>query len=117
VARVFDARRSEDVYDLTIDGPPEFYADGVLVHNCMDALRYMTVGVALMNGTSWADAMSDADLETVDDPDGADAEPTPRPKKSDRYKLIEPAKDEGEDPDAAERLRKHKKLDNPHWWS
>ena len=28
------------VFDLTVDGPPEFFANGVLVHNCMDSLRY-----------------------------------------------------------------------------
>ncbi len=27
------------VYNLAVDGEPEFYANGVLVHNC-DALRY-----------------------------------------------------------------------------
>jgi hypothetical protein len=24
----------QPVYDLTVDGPPEFLADGVLIHNC-----------------------------------------------------------------------------------
>jgi hypothetical protein len=28
------------VYNLTVEGAPEFYANGVLVHNC-DSLRYM----------------------------------------------------------------------------
>jgi hypothetical protein len=39
-----EARRA-DVYNLTVEGEPEFFANGVLVHNC-DALRYllMTVG-------------------------------------------------------------------------
>jgi Hint domain len=32
--------RSEVVHDLTIDGPPEFFANGVLVHNSADALIY-----------------------------------------------------------------------------
>lgn len=31
------------VYDLTIDGRPEFFAGGVLVHNSMDAARYALV--------------------------------------------------------------------------
>lgn len=30
----------EDVYDLTIQGEHEFYANGVLVHNSMDAIGY-----------------------------------------------------------------------------
>ena len=28
------------VYDLTVDGAHEFFANGVLVGNCMDATRY-----------------------------------------------------------------------------
>jgi hypothetical protein len=28
------------VFDLTVDGPPEFFANGILVHNCNDSLRY-----------------------------------------------------------------------------
>jgi hypothetical protein len=28
------------VYNLTVSGVPEFYANGILVHNCMDAARY-----------------------------------------------------------------------------
>ena len=35
-----------DVYDLTIDGAPEFYASGVLVHNCDEFASYpQTAGV------------------------------------------------------------------------
>jgi hypothetical protein len=37
-ARALD---SAPVFDLTVDGPPEFFANGVLVHNCMDSLRYL----------------------------------------------------------------------------
>lgn len=28
------------VYNLTVEGAPEYYANGILVHNC-DALRYL----------------------------------------------------------------------------
>jgi PBSX family phage terminase large subunit len=35
-----------DVFNLTIEGAPEFYANGVLVHNC-DALRYGISGTRL----------------------------------------------------------------------
>lgn len=28
------------VFDLTIDKHPEFFANGILVHNCLDAIRY-----------------------------------------------------------------------------
>jgi hypothetical protein len=33
-----------DVYNLTVDGAHEFYANGILVHNC-DALRYLLVNL------------------------------------------------------------------------
>ncbi len=39
VLRVIDTHRSEPVYDLTVDGAHEFYANGLLVHNS-DALGY-----------------------------------------------------------------------------
>jgi hypothetical protein len=32
---------SADVYDLTVDDAHEFFANGVLVHNCMAAKRYV----------------------------------------------------------------------------
>ena len=28
------------LYDLTVEGEPEFFANGILVHNCIDAIRY-----------------------------------------------------------------------------
>jgi len=40
--RVLDVkrvRRSEPVYNLKVEGCPEYFAAGVLMHNC-DALRY-----------------------------------------------------------------------------
>jgi hypothetical protein len=40
VLSVCDYGKADFVYDLTIDGQHEFYANGVLVHNCIDALRY-----------------------------------------------------------------------------
>ena len=39
----FDAGRSP-VYNLTVEDQPEFFANGVLVHNCIDALRYLLMG-------------------------------------------------------------------------
>ena len=36
--------RSARVYDLTVEGQPEFFAEGLLVHNCIDALRYGAEG-------------------------------------------------------------------------
>lgn len=35
----------ESVYDLRVQGEHEYFANGVLVHNCSDALEYMTTKV------------------------------------------------------------------------
>jgi hypothetical protein len=43
VVKRCDAGRA-DVYNLTVEGEPEFFANGVLVHNC-DALRYLLVNL------------------------------------------------------------------------
>ena len=32
--------RAEVVYDLTVEGEHEFFANGILVHNCIDSTRY-----------------------------------------------------------------------------
>jgi hypothetical protein len=44
------------VYDLTVDGCHEFFANGILVHNSMDQMRYVCryVDAHLMPG--WDDA-------------------------------------------------------------
>lgn len=39
-----DVRQSchiADVYNLSVAGPPEYFANGILVSNCLDALRYL----------------------------------------------------------------------------
>lgn len=36
-----------EVYDLTIEGEHEYFANGVLVHNCIDAARYYVLGELL----------------------------------------------------------------------
>lgn len=33
-------KKEKRVYDLTIEDQPEFFANGILVHNCIDGLRY-----------------------------------------------------------------------------
>ncbi|MDR2944053.1 MAG: hypothetical protein LBU81_03080 [Methanosarcinales archaeon] len=33
-------KKADFVYDLTVEDVHEFFANGVLVHNCMDAGRY-----------------------------------------------------------------------------
>lgn len=40
VLAVEPTEKREVVYNLTVAGTPEFYANGILVHNCMDARRY-----------------------------------------------------------------------------
>ena len=37
---VINEERNEEVYDLLVDGQHEYFANGILVHNCLDALRY-----------------------------------------------------------------------------
>lgn len=45
VLTVTEAGVADKVYDLTIEGQHEFFANGILVHNCIDALRYALEGV------------------------------------------------------------------------
>ena len=40
VLRVTSMPGRVPVFNLTVEGKPEYYAAGVLVHNCMDATRY-----------------------------------------------------------------------------
>jgi hypothetical protein len=40
VLRVDSEQNKLPVYNLTVSDIPEFYANGILVHNCMDAARY-----------------------------------------------------------------------------
>lgn len=40
VRRIIIGNSRQPVYDLTIDGIPEFFANGILVHNSLDAARY-----------------------------------------------------------------------------
>lgn len=35
----------QPVYDLTIEGQPEFFAELILVHNCIDAAGYLVWGI------------------------------------------------------------------------
>jgi hypothetical protein len=54
-------KKASAVYDLTVDGEHEFFANGVLVHNCMDALRYWLfnnadeLGKAIFSGSHLRD--------------------------------------------------------------
>ena len=40
IRTIGDAGLPEPVYDLTVEGAHEFFAEGLLVGNCMDAIRY-----------------------------------------------------------------------------
>ena len=48
---VKDGGTEKDVYDLTIEGEHEFFANGILVHNCIDALRYSLDGLIKGHGS------------------------------------------------------------------
>ena len=41
VIRVEKSPNLETVYNLEVDEMPEFFANGILVHNSLDALRYL----------------------------------------------------------------------------
>ena len=43
VVRNLPMQGKRPVYNLTVEGCPEYFANGILVHNCMDALRYMVM--------------------------------------------------------------------------
>lgn len=43
VLGIYDEPSEAPVYDLTVEDQHEFYAGGILVHNCLDALRYAVV--------------------------------------------------------------------------
>lgn len=40
VQTVTDVGKAERVFDIEVDGQHEFFASGLLVHNCIDAVRY-----------------------------------------------------------------------------
>lgn len=44
VLTVTDRGIADRVYNLSVDGAPEFFVEGVLTHNC-DALRYAVEGL------------------------------------------------------------------------
>lgn len=45
VLGVSKAEPKQAVYNLTVANTPEYFAQGVMVHNC-DALRYVCMGVS-----------------------------------------------------------------------
>ena len=42
ILKILDYPKKKDVYDLSVDGEHEFFANGILVHNCIDSSRYAT---------------------------------------------------------------------------
>jgi phage terminase large subunit len=44
---------TKEVFDLTVDGSHEYFANGVLVHNCMDAIRYAVFTKLCVPHYSW----------------------------------------------------------------
>lgn len=37
----------QQVYDIEVEDAHEYFANGILVHNCMDAVRYYTLASVL----------------------------------------------------------------------
>ena len=48
--KVFATNMASAVYDLSVEGRPEFVASGILVHNCIDAARYGMDGLIHRRG-------------------------------------------------------------------
>ena len=48
---VLDGGTEKAVYDLTVEDAHEFFANGVLVHNCIDATRYALADLMRGRGT------------------------------------------------------------------
>lgn len=46
VESITPLHRRENVYDLTVDGEHQFFANGILTYNCLDALRYVLYEIA-----------------------------------------------------------------------
>ena len=44
-----ECQKSDRVYDMTVNGEHEFFAGGILVHNCIDSIRY-GIGPLIKNG-------------------------------------------------------------------
>lgn len=40
VLHVTELQKQRPVYNLEVENVPEFFANGILVHNCADSLRY-----------------------------------------------------------------------------
>lgn len=59
VLAVIEEWRQQPVFNLTVEGEHEYYANGVLVHNC-DATRYLVWGIDCLDG------VADDDVEQWD---------------------------------------------------
>jgi len=51
VLYLYEEARTRAVYDLTVENEHEFFTDGILVSNCMDANRYVTMGTSFIGGS------------------------------------------------------------------
>lgn len=58
--------RREKVYDLTVERSHTFFANGVLVHNCADNLRYIAVAADQMVDGGYSYAAPDVDVPCFD---------------------------------------------------
>ena len=76
------SKRIERVYNIQVDGEPEYFANFVLVHNCVIALAlaywkcaviYADVGVTLIPAEGKALNTAETSVLTVQDPDNANS--------------------------------------------
>ena len=63
IKRIFAAEcGKEPVYDLEVEGVHEYFANGLLVHNCMDAVRYVILSEVLGQNGDGLNAEELADM-------------------------------------------------------
>jgi PBSX family phage terminase large subunit len=59
VVSVVAEPQKQAVYNLTVQDIPEFFANGILVHNSMDELRYVVMELETPPEPSWSDVAAD----------------------------------------------------------
>jgi len=52
VVAVDTQRRCALVFNITVENQPEYFANGILVHNCQDAFRYAVINTLRLTKTN-----------------------------------------------------------------
>ena len=58
VVSISEADVEDEVYDITVEDAHEFFANGILVHNCIDAIRYSCSNLIKGRNDTWAGLIS-----------------------------------------------------------